>query len=138
MKWILFLIAVKPVFVLACLPNEIHIREQWINSYIKQDGTKVSAHNRTEHCRKIKVLNYFRNSASKEIKGLKTKFKPWTENEKKLLNKEIEKLPLWLKKYKLLEVLRASQQEGNPNNPAMVVPATKTFIIFDKFFFYAK
>jgi hypothetical protein len=41
---------------------------------------------------------------------------------------------LWLKKYKVSDILRASLQEGNPLNPAMTIPATKTLIFFDKFF----
>lgn len=120
--------------MLACLPNEIHVREQWIDSYMKEDGTEVTAHIRSEHCREIRGYNYFQNSTNNEFRGLKTKFKKWTENEKFLLNKEIENLPLWLKKYQLSEVLRATQQEGNLNNPAMTIPATKTLVLFDKFF----
>lgn len=118
----------------ACQPNEVHVREQWINSYTKEDGTEVTAHVRSEHCRELQGYNYFQNSTSNEFRGLKTKFKEWTEAEKSLVSKEIENLPGWLKKYQLSEVLRATQQEGNPNNPAMTIPAKKTFILFDKFF----
>lgn len=118
----------------ACEPNEIHIREQWIDSYVKEDGTQVSGHVRSEHCRELSGYNYFQNSTKNEFRGLKTKFKKWTESEKFLLEKEIENLPTWLKKYRPSEVLRATQQNGNPNNPAMTIPATKTFIFFDKFF----
>lgn len=133
MKWILFLILLNPFAVLACLPNEIHIREQWIKPYTKEDGTAVSAHLRSEHCREIEVVNYFQDSSSKKFKRIKN-FKKWKESEKSLLNKNLEDLPFWLKKYKFTEVLRADVQEGNPNNPAMTIPATKTLIIFDKFF----
>lgn len=120
--------------VQACEPNEIHIREQWINSYAKEDGTEVTAHIRSEHCRELRGYNSFQNSTSNEFRGLTTKFKKWTVDEKSLLSKEIENLPTWLKKYQLSEVLRATQQDGNPNNPAMTIPAKKTFIFFDKFF----
>ncbi len=132
MKRILVLILLTPILTLACLPNEIHIREEWIHSYTKQDDTIVSAHSRSEHCREIKGNNYFQNSPNKEIKGLKTK--KWTEKEKSLLNKEMENVPTWLKKYKLSETLRATLEESNPDNPAMIIPATKTLVIFDKFF----
>lgn len=118
----------------ACLPSEVHIREQWINAYTKEDGTKISAHARSEHCREIKGHNYFQNSTNKNFKGLKTKFKDWNERERTLLNQEVEKLPSWLKKYRLSEVLRAAEQDKNPNNPAMTFPKDKTLIIFDKFF----
>jgi hypothetical protein len=133
MKFILIIFILIPINVLACLPNEIHIHEQWINSYTKEDGIVVSAHVRSEHCRELKG-NYFQNSTTNEFKGLKTKFKKWTENEKSLLNKEIENLPTWLRKYQLSDVLRATQQEGNPNNPAMTIPSAKALILFDKFF----
>lgn len=118
----------------ACQPNEIHVREQWINAYTKEDGTEVGAHARSEHCRELRGNNYFENSTDKEFKGLKTKFKKWTEGEKSLLSKEMEKLPHWLKKYQLSDMLRADVEVGNPNNPAMTIPATKTLILFDKFF----
>ena len=118
----------------ACEPNEIHIREQWINSYTKEDGTEVFGHVRSEHCRELRGENYFQNSTKNEFRGLKTKFKKWTDSEKSLLEKEIKNLPASLKKYQLSEVLRATEQDGNLNNPAMTIPATKTFIFFDKFF----
>jgi hypothetical protein len=69
----------------ACAPNEIHIREQWINAYTKKDGTKVSSHIRSEHCREVKGHRYFQDSNNDEIKGLKTSFKAWSENEKRLI-----------------------------------------------------
>jgi hypothetical protein len=60
--------------------------------------------------------NYFQNVNKKEIRGLKTKFKVWTEAEKTIVDKELNNLPLWLKKYKVSDILRASLQEGNPLN----------------------
>lgn len=138
MKWLVVLILLKPFFALACQPNEIHIREQWIEGYTKENGTYVSAHPRSEHCREIRGHRYFQDSNTEEIKGLKTKFKAWTDKEKSLLQTEIENLPNWLKRYKLSKMLRANEEIGNPNNPAMTIPATKTLIIFDKFFSTSK
>ena len=63
MRWLLLLILLKPLAALACLPNEVHIREQWINSYTKEDGTKVFAHPRKGSLRlgillkKIKLIS---------------------------------------------------------------------------------
>jgi hypothetical protein len=124
----------NPLLGLACLPSEIHVREQWINTYIKKDSTKVSSHLRSEHCREVKGHRYFQDSSNEEIIGLKTEFKAWKENEKNILNKEIENLPEWLKKYRLSKIIRATEEKGNPHNPGMTIPATKTLIIFDKFF----
>lgn len=138
MKWLLLFILFKPFLTLACLPNEIHIREQWIDTYTKEDGTHVSAHVRSEHCREIRGDRYFQDSNTDEIKGLKTKFKAWTDEEKKLLQSEIANLPNWLKRYKLSKIVRANEEIRNPNNPAMTIPATKTLIIFDKFFSTSK
>lgn len=39
------------------MPNEVHIREQRINGYTKEEGTRVSAHVRSEHCREINKEN---------------------------------------------------------------------------------
>ncbi len=133
-KLVLILFIIIPINGLACLPSEIHVREQLINSYTKESGTEVNAHLRSEHCRELKGYNYLQNSTNIEYRGLKTEFKKWTENEKSSLNQEIENLPTWLKKYQLEEVLRATQQRGNPSNPAMTIPGTKTLILFDKFF----
>lgn len=134
MKWLLVLILFKPFLTLACLPNETHIREQWIDTYIKEDGTHVSAHVRSEHCREVKGHNYFQDSSSKEFRNFKGKFKFWNSSEKNLLNNELEKLPSWLKKYKITNFLRATIHEGNPNNPALTYSDSKTVIIFDAFF----
>ncbi|HXH74341.1 MAG TPA: hypothetical protein VNJ08_05215 [Bacteriovoracaceae bacterium] len=121
-------------WAIACLPNEIHVREHTVHAYKKKDGTKVSTHIRSEHCREIEGHNYFQNSTNNHFQGLKAKFKKWDEKEKSQLTKEVENLPSWLKKYKLTEVLRADKQERNASNPAMTIPATKTLLIFDKFF----
>jgi hypothetical protein len=92
----IFIIIFFPYRSFACLPNQIHVREHWVNSYVKEQGTKVTAHNRSEHCRDISEYNYFQNTPSKNITHIK--FKPWNEKEKKQLEKELEKLPLWLKR----------------------------------------
>jgi hypothetical protein len=134
MKWLLVLILIKPFLAMACLPNEIHIREQWIETYIKEDGTHISAHVRSEHCREVKGKNFFQDSSSKEFRNFKGKFKSWNTSEKNLLNSELEKLPPWLKKYKIADFLRTSIHEGNPKNPALTYPDSKTIILFDVFF----
>jgi hypothetical protein len=134
-RWILLiLVFLKPIFALACIPSEIHVREQWINAYSKEDGTKVSAHLRSEHCRDIKIFNYFQDSSSKEFRNFKGKFKAWISPEKLLLNNELNKLPSWLRKYKVSNFLRASLHEGNPNNPALTFPDSKSIILFDSYF----
>ncbi|HXH75736.1 MAG TPA: hypothetical protein VNJ08_12255 [Bacteriovoracaceae bacterium] len=134
MKWFIVLIFMKPFFTLACLPNEIHIREQWINASKKEDGTKVSSHTRSEHCREIKGHSYFQDSSSKKFRNFKGKFKAWDSPEKDQLNNELKKLPPWLRKYNIANFLRASTHEGNPTNPALTYPDSKTVILFDAFF----
>lgn len=134
MKWVLILILIKPIFVIACLPNEIHIREQWINAYIKKDGTHVTAHPRLEHCREVKRENYFQDSSSNKFRNFNGKFKSWSTTEKNLLEIAIENLPPWLKKYKIANFLRASIHTGNSKNPALTYPDSKTIILFDAFF----
>jgi hypothetical protein len=123
MKWLLVLILIKPSLTMACLPNEIHIREQWIDTYTKEDGTHVSAHVRSEHCREVKGHNYFQDSSSKEFRNFNSKFKSWSSSEKNLLNSQLEKLPPWIKKYKIANFLRASVHEGNlsPKPPHKVI-----------------
>lgn len=118
----------------ACAPDEVHVREQWINAYTKEDGTSISAHSRSEHCRKVKGHNFFQDSSSKEFRNFKGNFKSWNSSEKNLLNSELGKLPPWLKKYKIANFLRANIHEGNLKNPALTYPDSKTIILFDSFF----
>lgn len=133
-KFLLLTILTQPFHTFACLPHEIHIRAQWIATYTKEDGTLVSAHPRSEHCRELKSQNYFQDSSPTKFNNLQTKFKSWKKSEKELINKDIEKLPLWIKRYKIANFLRASVHEGNPKNPALTYPASKTIIFFDAYF----
>jgi hypothetical protein len=133
-RWILFFILLRPFFSLACLPNEIHIREQWIETYKKEDGTRVNAHLRSEHCREIRGVNFSNYASSKKFRNFNGKLKSWNSSEKMLLNSELEKLPSWLRKYKISSFLRATMHDGNPNNPALSYPYSKTIILFDSFF----
>lgn len=134
MRWILFFVLLQPLLSLACLPNEIHIREQWIDTYKKEDGTRVNAHLRSEHCREIRGVNFTQDLSSKDFRNFNGKFKSWNSSEKMQLNSELEKLPLWLRKYKISSFLRATIHDGNPNNPALTYPDNKTIIFFDSFF----
>ena len=134
MKWLLVFVLLNPIAALACLPNEVHIREQWINSYTKEDGVQVSAHFRSEHCREIKGFSYFQDLSSKEFRNFKGKFKAWNSSEKNQLNAEFEKLPAWLKKYKISNFLRASFHQDNLKNPAITYPDSKTIILFNSYF----
>lgn len=118
----------------ACQPSEIHIREQWVDDYEKEDGTVVIAHKRSEHCRVIGTHNYYQDKTSKQFKNLHTQFKPWKKSEKDILNKALEGLPPWLKKYKLNEILRGTKMKNNLKNPAAAIPFSKTLIVFDIFF----
>lgn len=134
MKWLILIFFLDASIGFACKPTETHIREQLINSYTKEDGTLVSAHLRSEHCREIRAEKYFQDSSANEFKSFKGKFKPWNAYEKNLLNRDFEKLPSWLKKYRIASFLRSGVHEGNSKNPALTYPASKTIILFDAFF----
>lgn len=134
MKWVLFFFIIHPNLTMACLPNEIHVREQWIESYTKLDGTRVAAHSRSEHCRELTGQSYFQDSFRNELRNFTGKIKPWKNIEKELLRKELEKLPVWLKRYEIATFLRSSAHQGNPKNPALTYPDSKTVILFDSFF----
>lgn len=83
---------------------------------------------------KLKDKNFFQDSSSKEFRNFKGKFKSWNSSEKNLLNSELDKLPPWLKKYRIANFLRVSVHEGNSKNPALTYPDSKTIILFDAFF----
>lgn len=133
MPFIMLLLFISSAFAQPCGPHEIYVREQSINTYTKQDGTKVSAHTRKPHCRELKQQNYFQDSSKQTFKNIKTNIKRWSSEEKKIVEEHLDKLPLWLKKYKLTEILRGDIG-GNTLNPAAAIPLTKTLLIFDHFF----
>ncbi|MBA2404019.1 MAG: hypothetical protein H0V66_04540 [Bdellovibrionales bacterium] len=133
MPVIFLLLFSTTIFASLCGPHEIYVREQWIESYKKTDGTKVSAHLRKAHCRELTRFNYYQDSTTQIFKKIKTNIKKWKPEEKKIVDEYLAKLPEWMKKYKLSEQLRGDVG-GNTNNPAAGIPLTKTLIIFDKFF----
>lgn len=133
MPLVLLLLLISSAFAMPCGPHEIYVREQWINAYTKQDNTKVSAHSRKAHCRELTRFNYFQDSTKQTFKGIKTNIKKWNPEEKKQIEEYLDKLPFWLKKYKLTEILRGDIG-NNPLNPAATIPLTRTLLIFDHFF----
>jgi hypothetical protein len=120
-------------FAFSCKPYEIYIREQWIDAYIKLDGTKVSAHSRDAHCREIERSNYFQDSTNQTFKNIKPKIKRWNAAKKKIVQENLSLLPPWLSKYDLAEILRGDVG-GSPKNPAASFVSTRTLMIFDRFF----
>lgn len=133
MAFIFLILFSSLVFAGPCGPHEIYVREQWIKAYTKSDGAKVSAHTRAAHCREIERSNYFQDSTNQTFKGIKTTIKKWTGEERKIIEDHLGKLPSWLKRYKLTEVLRGNIG-GNALNPAATRTLTRTLILFDKFF----
>lgn len=120
-------------FAFPCKPYEIYIREQWIDSYTKLNGTKVSAHPRDAHCREIERSNYFQDSTKQTFKNIKPKIKKWNAIEKETVEENLALLPPWLSRYYLTEILRGDIG-GHPNNPGGSVASTRTLLIFDRFF----
>ena len=88
---------------------------------------------RQAHCRLIEVENYFQDTTTQRFKNLKTSIRPWQESEKKVILDGISKLPVWLKKYVIKEILRGDIG-WHPDNPAATIPQTRTIVLFDKFF----
>lgn len=132
MPIIFLLIFSTTLYAGVCGPHEIYIREQWIESYKKTDGTKVSAHLRKAHCRELEKTNYFLDSTNQKFKNIKTNIMKWKPEEKKAVDDAIKKIPEWLKQYVLAETLRADTD--GTINPASSIALTKTLIIFDNFF----
>lgn len=133
MPVIFLLLFTVTAFALPCEPYEIYIREQWIDTYTKLDGTKVSEHPRSAHCREIERSNYFQDSTNQTFNNIKPKIKKWNATEKKIVQENLALLPPWLSKYYIAETLRGDIG-GSPRNPAASVSLTRTLLIFDQFF----
>lgn len=123
----------KTSWALSCKPHEIYVREQWVRSYKKNDGTDVDAHVRQAHCRELIRSNYFQDSTKQTFKNIQTNIKKWKPEERRVVEEYLSKVPAWLRKYKLVEILRGDIG-GHPLNPAATIPLTKTLIVFDRFF----
>lgn len=129
----LILLATATVFAHICEPHEIYVREQWIKTYKKSDGTKISAHTRDAHCREIVRSNYFQDSTNQKFTNIKPKIKKWNATEKSIVQENLALLPPWLSKYHLAEILRGDVG-GHIMNPAASIVPTRTLLIFDRFF----
>ncbi len=100
---------------------------------MKLDGSKVSAHARDGHCRKIERSNYFQDSTKQRFKNIKPRIKKWNATEKKIVQEILALLPPWLSKYYLAEILRGDVG-GSPKNPAASFASNRVLLIFDQFF----
>lgn len=129
----LFISSILFNYVIACEPDQTFIREQYINTYPKKDGTIINGHIRKAHCRTVELTNYFQNNSSQKFIGIKPMLKPWKPAEKKIVETYLDRIPPWLKKYSIREILRANTKE-NPQNPAASVALTRTLLILDPFF----
>jgi hypothetical protein len=112
-----------------CGPDQIYVREHDVAGYSKSDGSLVKDHIRSGHCRNIPA-NSFKDSTLQKFSNLSPKFKKWVPSEKKIVEENLEILPLWLKKYSLFEILRGDVG-GHKLNPASSVPQTKTILIHE-------
>jgi hypothetical protein len=133
MAFIFLILFSSLVFAEPCAPQEIYVREQWINAYPKSDGTKVTAHTRNAHCREIERSNYFQDSSNQNFANINPKIKKWNANDKNIVQETLALLPPWLSKYHLAEILRGDVG-GSPRNPAASFAPTRTLLIFDQFF----
>ncbi len=131
---LILMLIVAPLLAKPCAPNELFIRAQKIQSYEKNDGTEVSSHQRSAHCRTIfERASYFQDSTKQKFPNLNTRFKKWNPKEKRIVEESFALIPAWLQEYKLTEILRGDKG-GHPLNPAASAPLTKSLIIFDSFF----
>lgn len=119
-------------FAEKCKPYEIFVREQKIESYSKEDGTIVSAHIREAHCRKMHAHSYFQDTTSQKFLNINPKLKPWSQEEKIIVDELLNQLPTWLKQYKIAQLLRSHSKIYD--NPAYTIDQTKTIILSDAFF----
>jgi hypothetical protein len=132
LTYLALIVLVIPSQALGCLENQIYIREHQVAPYSRADQTPVSGYQRNGYCRDLSLENYFQNGTTQKIKGTTFKLKKWSEAEKRIVQSHLDKLPLWLRRYRFGEVLRA--ETDGTRNPAATVPYTKTVILFDPFF----
>lgn len=118
----------------SCGVDEIFVTGHHMEEYVRSDGVKVEPYYRKSHCRKIEKLNYFTNGNTELSRKFEAKFKKWEKFEQKLIEDLLKELPPWLKRYKLSKILRSSVILGQVNNPALIIPKSKTMIISDNYF----
>jgi hypothetical protein len=122
------------IFAFDCPTGQYFVHSHFRSSYYRSDGTFVSSANVEAHCKEYRVSSPLVLKYSSEMpKGWPFQleiFKPWTSSERKLLEKEIAKLPKALREQGLVTVLRAVKSSFQ-DNPSTSAPDESIIVFYD-------
>lgn len=124
----------NPIFALECPEGQYLVKPYIRTSYYRSDGTYVSSAQVEAYCReytfsKPLVLKYL----EKMPEGWPYKlelFKTWNSSEKKLLEKELSKVPKALRDQGEIKFLRAIRSTF-PDNPSTSAPDESIIVFYD-------
>jgi hypothetical protein len=109
----LFLIIASPVFSssLPCSEWEVLVSEHEVQAYERKDGTPVKGSRKNEHCRNKfpQVKDWkerFTNKKLSEWPFKEENFKSWSQLEKEIVLKALQKQPEVFRKFKNITFLR--------------------------------
>ncbi len=122
------------IFASACPTGQYFVHSHFRSSYYRSDGTFVSSANVEAHCKEYRLSSPLVLKYSSEMpKGWPYQleiFKPWTSSERKLLEKEIAKLPKALREQGVVTILRAVKSSFQ-DNPSTSAPDESIIVFYD-------
>jgi hypothetical protein len=122
------------IFAFDCPTGHYFVNSHFRSSYYRSDGTFVSSANVEAHCKEYRLSSPLVLKYSSEMpKGWPYQldiFKPWTSSERKLLEKEIAKLPKALREQGVVSILRAVKSSFQ-DNPSTSAPDESIIVLYD-------
>ena len=122
------------LFALECPEGQFLVNAHPRTSYYRTDGTFVNSSNVETYCKeytfsKPLILKYLSSMPEGWPNQLEL-FKAWSPSEKKLLEKEIAKLPKMLRDQGEITLLRAIRS-AFPDNPSTAAPDESIIVFYD-------
>lgn len=120
---------------LKCVNGKILIRSQFVNNYVRKDGTKVSGYYKKEYCR----ISHYKGgtisfqSTKPENWYLDEKFKEWSDKEIEITISVLESLPDIFKQ-QLIKSFHRGTGSKYLKNPAATLGLDHAIVLYDEFF----
>lgn len=124
----------RSIFALECPEGQFLVSAHPRTSYYRTDGIFVNSSNVEAYCKeytfsKPLILKYLSNMPEGWPNQLEL-FKTWSPDEKKLLEKEMAKLPKMLRDQGEITLLRAIRS-AFPDNPSTAAPDESIIVFYD-------
>jgi hypothetical protein len=122
-----------------CSKWEFLVRAHEVQAYQRDNGVSVSKAQKKEYCklkfqRTEKWQERFTDKAPNGWPNFKEKFKPWSQLEKEVVLKHLNKQPYDLVNLDGITFLRGVESSAHPKNPGASVHRLNAVALYDEFF----